>query len=47
MQPTVSAGGYHGDGSNGSGTVADGVNTPFLNRQTYVSFGDKSWGSIK
>jgi len=45
MQPTVSAGGYHGDGSNGS--TADNVATPFLNRQTYVSFGDKSWGSIK
>ena len=44
MQPTVSAAGYHGDGSNGT---ADNVANPFLNRQTYVSFGDKSWGSIK
>jgi len=45
MQPTVGGAGYHGDGSNGD--VANGVATPFLNRQTYVSFGDKSWGSIK
>ncbi len=45
MQPTVGGAGYHGDGSNGD--AANGVNTPFLNRQTYVSFGDKSWGSIK
>ena len=45
MQPTVGGAGFHGDGSNGD--AANGVNTPFLNRQTYVSFGDKSWGSIK
>jgi len=45
MQPGVSDNGFHGDGSNGS--AAGGVNQTFLNRQTYVSFGDKSWGSIK
>ena len=45
MQPTVGGAGYHGDGSNGD--TANGVATPFLNRQTYVSFGDKSWGSVK
>ena len=45
MQPTVGGAGYHGDGSNGDST--NGVATPFLNRQTYVSFGDKSWGSVK
>jgi len=42
MQPSVSENTYHGDGSNGGG-----VNSSFLNRQTYLSFGDKSWGSIK
>ena len=42
MQPSVSENTYHGDGSN-----AGGVNSSFLNRQTYLSFGDKSWGSIK
>ena len=46
MQPTVSQGGFHGDGSNGNGGQ-NGVANQFLNRQTYVSFGDKSWGSIK
>lgn len=45
MQPTVGGAGYHGDGSNGDS--ANNVATPFLNRQTYVSFGDKSWGSVK
>jgi predicted porin len=36
LQPGVSDNHAHGD-----------LNTPVLNRQTYVSFGDKSWGSIK
>jgi len=42
MQPSVSENTYHGDGSN-----AGGVTNTFLNRQTYLSFGDKSWGTIK
>jgi len=45
LQPGVSENTYHGHGSNG---VANGaVNATVLNRQTYVSFGDKSWGTIK
>ena len=36
LQPAVSDNHSHGD-----------LTTPVLNRQTYVSFGDKSWGSIK
>ena len=36
LQPGVSDNHAHGD-----------LTTPVLNRQTYVSFGDKSWGSIK
>ena len=36
LQPGVSDNHPHGD-----------ISTPVLNRQTYVSFGDKSWGSIK
>jgi predicted porin len=53
IQPGVSENSYHGDGSNGITVtgVADraggAVNATVLNRQTYVSFGDKSWGSIK
>jgi predicted porin len=40
FQPQVSDNGATGDGA--------GTNTTnILNRQTYVSFGDKSWGSIK
>jgi predicted porin len=40
FQPQVSDNGVTGDGA--------GTNTTnILNRQTYVSFGDKSWGSIK
>jgi len=39
LQPNVSAGGVTGDGA----LAADKT----LFRQTYVSFGDKSWGSIK
>jgi len=36
LQPGVSDNHAHGD-----------LNVPVLNRQTYVSFGDKSWGTIK
>ena len=43
LQPSSSDNGVHGDGASGT---ANTKNT-FLNRQTYVSFGDKSWGSIK
>jgi len=44
FQPAVSENTWHGDGSNGS---ASGVKATFLNRQTFVTFGDKSWGSVK
>jgi len=45
MQPSVSENSFHGDGSNGTGGGA--VNNTFLNRQTFIQFGDASWGSIK
>jgi predicted porin len=41
MQPGASNNTVHGDGSVG------GEFSSFLNRQTYVKFGDASWGSIK
>jgi predicted porin len=41
LQPGVSANDVSGDGAFG------GTGSKMLNRQTYVSFGDKSWGSIK
>jgi predicted porin len=45
IQPGASENTFHGDGSNG---VANGaVNATVLNRQTYIKFGDASWGSIK
>ena len=44
LQPSSSSNDTHGDGANDG---ASGVKKPFLNRHTYVSFGDKSWGSIK
>ena len=44
LQPSSSSNDTQGDGANDDATV---VKKPFLNRQTYVSFGDKSWGSIK
>jgi predicted porin len=49
LQPGVSSNDITGDGATaGSGASAPGTNnTTFLNRQTYLSFGDKSWGSIK
>jgi predicted porin len=49
MQPGVSENTVTGDGATTPRTaVANGSNNnTFLNRQTYVSFGDKSWGSIK
>jgi len=53
MQPGVSSSDITGDGATAgtgysSAASASGTNaTTFLNRQTYLSFGDKSWGSIK
>jgi predicted porin len=50
MQPGVSSNDITGDGAttgNGAATPAGNNNNTFLNRQTYLSFGDKSWGSIK
>jgi predicted porin len=57
MQPGVSSNDITGDGATvansnaaGDGWAAKGAgvnNQTFLNRQTYLSFGDKSWGSIK
>jgi len=31
----------------GDGAVSGGVNNTFLNRQTYLTFGDASWGTVK
>jgi len=45
MQPSVSENSFHGDGSNG--TAGGSVNQTFLNRQTFIQFGDASWGSVK
>jgi len=52
LQPGVSGNDITGDGATvGSATAnaagSGSVNQNFLNRQTYLSFGDKSWGSIK
>jgi len=42
LQPQISDNGITGDGA-----TAHSSTSQFLNRQTYLSFGDKSWGSIK
>ncbi len=42
MQPNVSDNGVTGDGA----TAGSQTNT-FLNRQTFIQFGDASWGSVK
>jgi predicted porin len=49
MQPQASENSPTGDGAtyNSGGTLGLGGSNQFLNRQAYVSFGDKSWGSIK
>jgi len=47
LQPGVSGNDITGDGATVSGASAGSPNQNFLNRQTYLSFGDKSWGSIK
>jgi predicted porin len=48
LQPGVSGNDITGDGATNAGGAGTGSPTQnFLNRQTYLSFGDKSWGSIK
>ncbi len=47
LQPGVSANDVSGDGAFRPYDATDLGGAQFLNRQTYVSFGDKSWGSIK
>jgi predicted porin len=49
LQPGVSSNDITGDGATAGagGSVAGTNNQTVLNRQTYLSFGDKSWGSIK
>jgi len=42
FQPQVSDNGVTGDGAAGASS-----NSQFLNRQTFVTFGDASWGTIK
>jgi len=42
MQPGVSDNGVTGDGAVGSS-----VNNTFLARQAFITFGDKSWGTVK
>jgi predicted porin len=46
LQPGASANDISGDGAFVDGTTASN-GSKVLNRQTYLSFGDKSWGSIK
>ena len=48
IQPAVSDNGMTGDGTLNGGTAsADLVTTQPLARQAFITFGDKSWGSIK
>jgi hypothetical protein len=47
LQPGVSGNDITGDGATVNAASAGSPNQSFLNRQTYLSFGDKSWGSIK
>jgi predicted porin len=42
FQTGVADGGIHGDGTDGNGP-----NTTVASRQTFVTFGDKSWGTVK
>jgi predicted porin len=46
LQPGVSANDISGDGAFVTGASASN-GSKMLNRQTYLSFGDKSWGSVK
>jgi len=50
MQPGVSENSVTGDGAVNTGSGASALSSSrqtFLNRQTYLKFGDASWGSIK
>jgi len=48
IQPAVSDNGMTGDGTLAGGSAApDVVTTQPLARQAFITFGDKSWGSIK
>jgi hypothetical protein len=48
IQPNVSDNGMTGDGTLSGGTAsADTVTTQPLARQAFLTFGDKSWGTIK
>jgi predicted porin len=46
LQPGISGNDFSGDGAFVDGTAGSN-GSKILNRQTYLSFGDKSWGSIK
>jgi len=46
LQPGIAANDISGDGAFVDGTASSN-GSKVLNRQTYLSFGDKSWGSIK
>jgi len=46
LQPGISGNDISGDGAFVDGTAGSN-GSKVLNRQTYLSFGDKSWGSIK
>jgi predicted porin len=43
IQPNASTNSYHGDGASASGDTENSV----LARQAFVTFGDKSWGTVK
>jgi len=48
LQPGISEDSMTGDGAlNGLGLSRASSRATVLNRQTYLSFGDKSWGSVK
>jgi predicted porin len=43
IQPNASTNSYHGDGASANGDTQNSV----LARQAFVTFGDKSWGTVK
>ena len=43
IQPNASTNSYHGDGASAAGDTQNSV----LARQAFVTFGDKSWGTVK
>jgi predicted porin len=50
IQPNASANGFTGDGAGlgtGGGTGVGETNSSVLARQAFLTFGDKSWGSVK